>query len=214
MKLSEQLPHLKARVILALIARHGSMAKVADVLGSTVSMVSKQIQALEAQAGVQLVVRTTRGLRLSNAGLQCLPACEALLDAAQAWPSEWQDDRHLHGRLRMSVPTALGFARFAKLLLRFRQQYPEVAIEMDARDEHLDMLRDDMDLILHIGDLPNSRYVAQALFETRGLLVMSRQQASAIFDGSDWPTDPASVSRSDTLTAVLLPKWKEQPPAV
>lgn len=193
------LQHLKSMAILALIARHGSMAKVSEALGSTPSMVTKQLQALEAAAGVQLVVRSTRGLRLTNTARQWLPTCESLLAAASHWPAVLSGGvETLQGRLRLSVPTTLAFPRFARLLVRFAQTHPEVQVDLDVRDEHLDLMRDDLDLILHVGALPDSRYVAQRIFSTHGVLVVHVSHEALVY-GRDLNVD---------LTALLLPNWR------
>ena len=195
----KQLQYLKSMAILALIARHGSMAKVSYALGSTPSMVTKQLQALEAAAGVQLVVRSTRGLRLTNTAQQWLPTCEALLQAASHWPSASGIElNELHGRLRISVPTTLAFPRFAQLLVKFAQAHPEVQVDLDVRDEHLDLMRDDLDLILHVGTLPDSRYVAHRLFSTHGVLVMHESYETLI----------RAHNPEVALTPLLLPNWR------
>ena len=193
------LKHLKSMAILALIARHGSMAKVSEALGSTPSMVTKQLQALEAAAGVQLVVRSTRGLRLTNTAQQWLPTCESLLAAATHWPAVLSGGvEKLQGRLRMSVPTTLAFPRFARLLARFAQIHPEVQVDLDVRDEHLDLMRDDLDLIVHVGALPDSRYVAQRLFSTHGVLVVHESHEPSVHGHHP----------EAGLKALLLPNWR------
>jgi DNA-binding transcriptional LysR family regulator len=193
------LQHLKSMAILALIGRHGSMAKVSDALGSTPSMVTKQLQALEAAAGVQLVVRSTRGLRLTNTAQQWLPTCEALLEAASHWPGVSNSNVNvLHGRLRMSVPTTLAFPRFAQLLAKFRLAHSEIQVDLDVRDEHLDLMRDDLDLILHVGTLPDSRYVAHRLFSTHGVLVIHESHEEFMREHNP----------EVAPTALLLPHWR------
>lgn len=162
-------------------------------------MVTKQLQALEEAAAVQLVVRSTRGLRLTNTAQQWLPTCESLLAAASRWPAVLSDDGNtLQGRLRLSVPTTLAFPRFAHLLARFVQAHPEVQVDLDVRDEHLDLMRDDLDLILHVGSLPDSRYVAQRLFSTHGVLVVHESHETSV----------QARDLKAGLTALLLPNWR------
>ena len=102
----------------AAVAEDGSFTLAAQRLGCSKGHVSKQVGALERALGVQLLLRTTRRLVLTEAGRVYLEYCrqarEALLEGERAVSAAQQQ---VAGRLRVTVPTSMGEPLVMDLLL-------------------------------------------------------------------------------------------------
>ncbi len=112
------------------ISRLNSFSKAAQLLFLTQPAVSKRIQKLEQQLDARLFDRIGRKVVLTEAGRTLLPRASAILNLVN-------DTEHLlsrtsesvSGRLKIAISHHVGLHRLPPLLRRFREQYPEVAIE-------------------------------------------------------------------------------------
>lgn len=138
----------------------GSFAAAAERLHLTSSAVSKSVTRLEARLGSALLERTTRSLKLTDAGnawyqtclriLEELAEAEAILTAQRTIPS---------GRLRLAVPGTYGRLGVMPVLIPFCQQYPDLDISMSFSDRFIDLFDEGVDVAVRIGgpmDLPAS----------------------------------------------------------
>src|SRR6059036_233001 len=122
------------------VAEHRSFRRAAAELGVTPSAMSQSVRALEARVGAALFIRTTRSVGLSEAGerflLRAKPAFEELIAASE-------DARDLGqrpaGLLRLTVPPAVVPILLEPLIASFCQAYPEVEVEIAAREELIDI---------------------------------------------------------------------------
>jgi DNA-binding transcriptional LysR family regulator len=113
------------------VAGHGSLSAAAEALSYTQSAVSQQIAALEAEAGVTLLHRLPRGVRLTGAGQTLLEHTEGILARLQAAEEELSALTGLRGgQLRMaSFPTA-GATLMPLAIAAFRSVYPDVELTL------------------------------------------------------------------------------------
>lgn len=94
--------------LFAQVVQHGSMSAAARALGMSTSAVSQQVRALEREAGVALLHRSTRQLSLTDVGSRYYAACARLLDAAGEAEAELSAARHApSGELRLSAPLGM-----------------------------------------------------------------------------------------------------------
>jgi DNA-binding transcriptional LysR family regulator len=126
------------------VARLGSMSAAAEVLAYTQPAVSQQMAALERRAGMPLLDRTTRGVRLTDAGEALLRRAEAILAEQTLAERELEAIAGLRGgRVRMaSFPTA-GAALVPAAASQFSARYPDVALSVVEAEpeESVPMLR-------------------------------------------------------------------------
>jgi DNA-binding transcriptional LysR family regulator len=117
--------------ILSEVAHRGSFSAAAEALSYTQSAVSQQIAALEAEAGMKLLERHARGVRLTAAGQALVGHAEGILARLEAAESALSAIAGLHGgRLRMaSFPTA-GSTLMPLAIAAFRSSYPEVELTL------------------------------------------------------------------------------------
>lgn len=149
------LPHLADMAVFARVVEAGSFSGAARVLGTTPSAVSKQVARLEGLLRVRLLERTTRKLRLTEAGHAAHGHCQALEAAARDVMQ--LADQHTHvpqGLVRMSAPKAYGRQRIHPLVAPFLAAHPQVDVQLVVTDRVVDLFAEDVDLAIRITDTP------------------------------------------------------------
>ncbi|SEB05746.1 LysR family transcriptional regulator [Marinobacterium iners] len=142
----------------------GSFAAAARLCNSDPSTVSKSIGRLEAQLGLTLFQRSTRQLRITSAGeryadtvrkmIQDLTTCEEELKQLNDSPC---------GTLKISSAVCYGHLYLRPLLKAFCETYPDIKLELDINDFHVDIIENEIDIALRTGYLKDSRLVARCL---------------------------------------------------
>ena len=126
------------------VAEHGSFTGAADALSFTQPAISKQIAALEQQAGVALLERSPRGVRLTQAGSVLVEHAEAIAQRLSAAEEQLEALALMEtGRLRLAAfPTAVATV-VAEAVAAFDKSHPAVALSLEERlsDESLALLR-------------------------------------------------------------------------
>jgi DNA-binding transcriptional LysR family regulator len=130
--------------VLKAVAEHGSFSAAAEALSYTQPAISQQVAALEKQTGTTLVDRTSRGVRLTDAGLTLVDHAEAVLARLAAAEAELEAMAGIRGgRVRLaSFPTA-GASLLPPAVALFTQRHPDVELSFIEREpeEAAQMLR-------------------------------------------------------------------------
>lgn len=148
-------------LIFARVAEAGSFSRAAERIGLPKSTVSRRIAFLEEQLGERLMLRTTRRLTLTEFGLQLLEHARqvaAEVDAVKAL-SEYRQARP-SGRLRVSMPNDFATVLLTDMLAAFIALHPAVSLELDLSPRRVDLLGENFDLAVRIGDLPDDTLLA------------------------------------------------------
>ncbi len=156
------------------VAESGSFSAAARRHGQTPSAISRQVARLENAMGISLMQRTTRQLRLTEAGMQVLERGRELVAAAQA--SMRVAEGHMgkpKGLVRVSAPKALSRHVLQPHVLSFLQKYPEVDVHLLVADRPVDPLREGFDLVIRLTDDPPQGMVARSLMPVRQLVLAS-----------------------------------------
>lgn len=158
-----------------LIAQLGNFTKAADALSVSRSHVSRQISALEAQMGVTLFVRTTRTLRLTEAGKNFFTQCEAALHKIdQALIATVDDAQAVRGTIRVNcVGGYIGEEIIAKYISQFMQQYPDIDISLDFSSHRIDLIEDEFDISFRMGKLDDAGFIAKKLMNIKMVTLAS-----------------------------------------
>ncbi|RKP57755.1 LysR family transcriptional regulator [Pararobbsia silviterrae] len=122
---------LRQLKVIISIARLGSFGRAAKELGLSQSALSQAVQQFESLVGVKLLDRSTRNVRLSKIGEECLPGIQRAVDNLERELSHLQDLRH-HKRGHVSVACLPSIAlRFMPRMLRgFRELYPNTDVTL------------------------------------------------------------------------------------
>lgn len=160
---------------LGVLAALGSYTAAASRLGVSKAAVSHRISELERATGVPLVRRTTRSVRLTEAGQQLV---DATRDAFVAIERSFSGVKDLaaepSGLLRVTAPVALGRQQIVPHIATFLRQNPALRIELELSDRLSSLAQEGFDLaIRHVETVPDT-HVAWPLCETRSVLVASR----------------------------------------
>lgn len=149
---------------LAQIAASGSFSAAGRVLGLSPSSVSRQMDRLEARFGLQLLLRSTHHVRLTEAGLDLLhkadPVFERLAELDDMASRRQGEPR---GLLRMSVFETYGRLCIAPRVPQFLQRYPQVQLCLELDNRRVDLHRENYDLCVRNGIPQDSTLRARRL---------------------------------------------------
>ncbi|WP_117192603.1 LysR family transcriptional regulator [Rhizobium terrae] len=197
--------------VLAAIAETGSFARAGEALGLTRSGVSRAVTRLETQVGVRLLDRTTRVIALTDEGRRLYSEVAPLLSGIEDAVSLASGASvAVRGRLRVNVD-----AFFSRLLLtphvgEFLSLYPELSLELVARDQLGDLVGEGFDIAVRFGTPPTSSLVARKLLETRTITVASPSYLQA----RGLPASPKDLKSHscilvrDSLTGQPIEDWQ------
>jgi DNA-binding transcriptional LysR family regulator len=167
-------------------------------LGVSTSHVSRRINALEEKLGVRLVARTTRKVRLTDAGyeyyLRCVELREGLEEANQRVASQTAE---LEGRLRISAAGDFVERFVAPALAEFAKQHPKLIIDLDFNSRNLNLIDEGIDFAIRYGELSDSTLVARKLVERRLALAASQD----FLDRYGLPKTPEDCTQLPCLIA-------------
>ena len=151
-----------------------SVSAAARALGLPKSGVSRALARLERQLGAVLVDRSTRHLRLTDAGtlfrlhalriLADVDEAEAALDGLAGVPA---------GTLRITLPFTIATALVAPMLPAFMAAFPQVRVVLTIENRFIDMPVEAADLAIRVGPLPDSDLIARRLFTSESWLCAS-----------------------------------------
>ncbi len=159
-------------LLFARIVECGSFSRAAERVGLPKSTVSRRIALLEAKLGERLLQRTTRKLVLTEFGASLLEHARKVAEETEAAAALVQH-RQLapSGRLRISMPADFANLSMGQVLAAFIQRYPAISLELDLSPRRVDLLAENFDLAIRMGDLPDDASLAarRVAFSTLGL---------------------------------------------
>ncbi|WP_434417553.1 LysR family transcriptional regulator [Nannocystis pusilla] len=155
------------------VADAGGVSPAALRLGVSKSIVSRRLVRLEADLGVQLLTRSTRGAALTEAGATfrdyAARVC-AEIDVARETILPAGD---LHGRLRVAAPLSFGLTHFAPVLAEMARRHPRLHIQTCYSDRFVDLIAEGYDCAIRVGYLQDSNLIARRIAPILGKLVAS-----------------------------------------
>ncbi len=160
--------NLDDMLLFAQVVKMKSFRAVAEQRGVASSVVSKHISRLEKHLGVQLLIRTTRKLNLTEAGEEFLQHCQQLESSvALAERAVSQHAEQPQGVLRIAAPMISGQYFLPSVIDEYLRLYPEMKVEMIIKDSFQDLIASGFDLAIRTGTLSDSTLRARKLVESR-----------------------------------------------
>lgn len=190
------------------VVETGSFSAAARLLQVGQPAVSKTVAQLEAQLGVRLLVRSTRGLTPTEAGQRFHEHAKvALQEAEEAELAARGAGRGLSGVLRVSAAPTFARLHVIPQLPRFLAAHPELSIDMVLDDRPIDLVAEGIDLSLRTGQLSDSAAVARVLARSqRSVLATPAYLARA-----GRPRMPADLADHEALLfSQNTPAWQFQ----
>jgi len=152
----------------------GSLSGASRKLGRSPAAVSRAIAFLEAHVGTQLLHRTTRSIKLSEAGDRYATACRRMLtDLEEADMLAASERSAPRGVLTLTAPVAAGEAILRPVLDAFMDAYPSVSVRLLLLDRSANLIDEGIDVALRISHLADSNLVALRLGQVRRVVAAS-----------------------------------------
>src|SRR5688572_22959429 len=155
---------LNAVTCFAKVVELESFRAAGAALGVPKSTLSRKVAELEDALGVRLLERTTRRLRLTDAGRtyhqRIAPALDALGEAERALEEQSAKPA---GRLKLTMSMEGGQTLLGPILAEYLALYPEVQLQVELMDRRVDLVEEGFDVAIRAGALPDSTLIARSL---------------------------------------------------
>lgn len=158
------------------VAQKESFSQVASEFGVTQPTISKSVAQLEDGLGVTLFRRTTRGLSLTSEGQKLFNSSAAVVEQFEALISAVKNEKFLlQGQLRITASLAFARLILSPLFNRFSEIYPQLKFYFHLSDGYVDLVENNIDLAIRIGELPDSGLKAFKVGLSRRSFYASKQ---------------------------------------
>jgi DNA-binding transcriptional LysR family regulator len=175
--------------LFARVARKGSFSAAGRELNIPQSTASRTIATLEREIGVALLVRTTRAVTLTDAGLDFLARIESVLAELDEAEHAARGTGELRGTLRIGLGTNFAVREIIPRLSVFMNQHPALRIDLMMGDQRQDLLAEGVDVALRFGPLTDSTATARKILGWPRVLAASR----AYLDKAGAPVTPTDL---------------------
>ncbi|MCA2010304.1 LysR family transcriptional regulator [Cereibacter sphaeroides] len=163
---------LIAMKVMTEVARTGSFVGASRSLSLSPASISRIVGELEAELQARLVNRTTRQLKLTEAGEAFVARAPGILEEVEALRYAVADHHAVpRGRLRISCVAGFGNECLAPALPAFLARHPGLQVTLDVDNRKIDLLEDHYDVAIRLGPLPASSLIAQRIATQRVVFV-------------------------------------------
>jgi DNA-binding transcriptional LysR family regulator len=187
--------------VFATVAEAGAFATAARRLGISPPAATRAVAALEQRLGARLLHRTTRKLRLTEAGLSYLADCKRILseiDEAEASASGSHTEPR--GQLGVTAPVMFGSLYVAPIAFEYAARYPQVMTRLLLLDRIADLLEEGLDVAVRIAHLPDSALTAIRVGAVRRVICASPGYLAE----RGIPRSPRDVEQHDAIAFSAL----------
>ena len=186
------------------VAIAGSFSSAAKQLGMSRALVSLHVTDLEKRLGVRLLNRTTRSLRLTEAGANYLEYCQRMLaEMNEQESSITQLQQEPRGTLKVAAPKSFGTLYLADAVVSFSARYPNIQLSLILEDYSFrayDFVEQGLDVAVRLGDLPDSTLVARKIATLQWIVCASPKYVAHHGE----PKTPADLGKHTCLAHVNL----------
>lgn len=152
----------------------GSFTAAARATGLSQPTISKQIAALEQHLGCKLIRRSTRQIKLTEAGSEFYERCKRILsDVEEAEASVGHKKTSPTGTLVLNIPITYGRLYILPTLWRFLAEYPDICLDVRMDDRYVDLIEEGIDVAIRIGPLADSNIIAKKIGKSQRVAVAS-----------------------------------------
>ncbi|WP_333583329.1 LysR family transcriptional regulator, partial [Rivihabitans pingtungensis] len=192
---------LNQLLVFAKVVEHGSFIAASRALGLPKTTVSRKVQELEERLGARLLQRTTRRVALTEAGAIYHEYCSRIVqDIADADLAVGRVHSAPRGELRVSASFSFGMGALVPIVPDFMARYPDIRLQLELRNDAVDLVAEGFDLAIRIGPLEDSSCAVRYLAESRLALYASPDYLAR----AGMPATLDEVARRPTLTLSRL----------
>ena len=178
------------------VAQFESITRAARSLGMPISTVSRRLSVLESALNVSLLRRTTRRVMLTAQGREYFSQCQEPLNLLQeAEQVLTQAHKRPEGLLRITVPVILSQEPFLNFISAFMKGQTGIRVELVVTNLLLDLIAENIDVALRVGELQDSSVVARRL----GTIVYCLVAAPEYLKARTLPAEPADLKAHDCV---------------
>lgn len=162
---------LEAMSILLAAVEAGSFSAASRKLGVPLPTVSRKVGELEAHLKTRLLIRSTRKLILTDAGVDYVDACKRILDLVGDAETEASGEYSApKGDLILTAPIVFGRLHVVPTVSAFLAGFPDINVRMVLSDRNANLVDDHIDMAVRIGELPDSSMVATRIGSVRRVI--------------------------------------------
>ncbi|WP_175422272.1 LysR family transcriptional regulator [Agrobacterium tumefaciens] len=187
----------EAMSVLLAVVDAGSLSAGARRLQAPLATVSRKVADLEKRLGARLVLRTRRGLSLTDEGRNYVAASRRILDELEAAERQASGDYGaLRGGLHLTAPIAFGERHVLPIALEFLKEQPEIDMRLTLTDRQISLADEHVDVALRIGHLVDSALIATRVGTVRRVVCASPDY----FARRGIPHEPDDLARHDGIS--------------
>ncbi|WP_119394552.1 LysR family transcriptional regulator [Salinibius halmophilus] len=195
-------------IVFTTVVKANNFTNAAHQLGLTPSAVSKQISFLEDRLGVRLLNRTTRSVSPTEAGQLFYNRCSKILEDLEEAEHMVRDlETSPRGTIKITATPTFGRSMLMKIFAEFVKDYPDVSFDLQLADRSLDLVREGIDLAVHLGSLQDSRLVARPVAKQKVIMTASKDYLTR----RGTPKELADLKNHDILMVSGIdyaePRW-------
>lgn len=199
---------LDAMAIFVAVVQDGGFSAAARRLGVSAPVVTRAVSELEAAMNVRLLVRTTRVVKVTEVGERYAQDCRRVLGELQDIEQAASGSHGaVRGKLVVSASVMYGRLKLNEVVLEYLKRYPETEVECRFIDRNVNLLNEDIDVAIRIGDLPDASFHATPLATVRRVVVAS----PAYLKRHGKPKQPKDLEKHTLIAALGVEpgsEWK------
>ena len=187
---------LDAMQVLLTVVDEGSLSAGSRKLRSPLPSVSRKVAELERHLGTRLLIRTSRNVQLTDAGRDYIESARHIVaelkEAELRASGEYQVPR---GELTIAATLQLGRAVVAPLAYEFLEEYPEISLNLRLLDRSVDIVDEQIDVAIRVGNLDDSSLYATKVGEGQIITCASPRY----LDRRGTPSGPEELAQHDAV---------------
>ncbi|NWD28047.1 LysR family transcriptional regulator [Pseudomonas yamanorum] len=186
------------------LSRQPSLASAGRFLGISGPTVIRAIARLEARLRVPLVQRSTRGIRLTKAGVRFMADCSRILDGVSAAEASAKGAHaQAEGNLRVFFPFLFSRYVMAPLLADYLERYPGVRVFAHYHDHYPNLNEEGLDVAVVVGELPESSLIARPVGQVRNIVCAS----PGYLQNHGEPRQPEALKQHRLVATQAYSEW-------
>uniref|UniRef100_UPI003F4F8645 LysR family transcriptional regulator n=1 Tax=Caballeronia sp. LjRoot34 TaxID=3342325 RepID=UPI003F4F8645 len=202
----------EAMSMLVTVTETGSLSAAGRALKVPLATLSRKITDLETLLGTRLLIRTTRKLMLTDAGIAYVAAARRILEQVEEAEREAAGEFTMpKGELVITAPIQLGRLHVLPVVADFLALFSEINVRLMLADRNIDLIDAHVDMAVRVGKLPDSSMVATQVGLMRTVVCAS----PALMDGRGVPRTPDDLLKLPCVavdTPLPSPDWRFKAP--
>lgn len=197
----------EAMSVLLAVVEAGSLSAGARRMHAPLASVSRKVADLERHLGVRLLLRSSRGLALTEEGRGFVAASRRILDELEAAERQAAGDGVLRGGLHVTAPVTFGERFLLPIALDFLKEHPEIDLRLTLADRQISLADEHVDVALRIGHLADSALIATRVGAVRRVICASPDYLAR----RGTPRQPDDLADHDGISFqgfAVAPEWR------